>query len=180
MFIYPPHGQIWRPFTAVPPPRPVSPWGNAKVAGPRVVLRWQAGEPVASGDQSADSFEVQVAREMLFRPEDIVATQAGLHGTEWPVEAPLVADRRYHWRVRALDAGGNSTGWSRPQSFWYQAAPERAAATSNGDAPAEAVVIPRAQVDPTMAQFTAPGNLAQTGMPFAFPNYWEGPGEAVD
>jgi hypothetical protein len=73
---------------------------------------------------------------------------------------------------------GNSSSWSRPHSFWYQA--EKPGVQPTGDAPSQESIPPRAEPQPELKPFTDADNLAHTGHPFALGNYWEGAGEAVD
>jgi hypothetical protein len=114
---------------------------------------------------------------MLFRRGDGLREIHGITKSEVKIEA-MPPNQRYHWRVRAIDASGKSSGWSRPHSFWYQAAAPGTPPT--GDAPPLTITVPRAEPQPDLKPFTDADNLAHTGMPFAYPNYWEGAGEAVD
>jgi hypothetical protein len=174
MLIYPPGGEATLALLKASTPRPLWPWGNGNVAEGDVVLRW---EP--SRARAEVTYEVQVAKEMLFRAEDLIEKQNGLATAEVKTLAKLEPNRRYHWRVRATTGPGESTAWSRPASFWYQAGAGTAPAQVNGDAPAEEVKVPRvAKVD--LAPFTDADNLAHAGSHFSHPNYWEGAGEAVD
>jgi hypothetical protein len=169
--IYPPDGAVVQAFTPLATPRLKSPWGNQNVAEPEVTLRWGPAQPSAR-------YEVQLASEMLFRSQDMVETKGGLEIAEHRVAAKLAPNRRYHWRVRALDEKENSTAWAQPQSFWFQAAapvvppPAPEAPASDGDLPRVA--------NPLLPPFTDPDNLAHRGVCFSHPNYWEGAAEAVD
>ena len=93
-------------------------------------------------------------------------------------ELRLEPNQRYHWRVRSLDKSGQSSNWSRPHSFWYQA--EKPGAQPTGAAPLQESIPPRAEPQPELKPFTDTDNLAHSGHPFAHGNYWEGAGEAVD
>lgn len=180
MFIYPSAGEAGAAFTKLSTPHPASPWGNVNATTRSVDLKW-TGSSVPVGVKSGPfTYEVQVAREMLFRPQDIVATQGGYLQTHWMVAARLTPNQRYHWRVRAVDEGGNSTPWSKPASFWYQAGEGVTPVAVTGDNPAEKSDPPRAEPQPDLKPFTDADNLAHTGMPFSYPNYWEGAAEACD
>ena len=101
---------------------------------------------------------------MLFRLEDLLATQAGITAVEWKTTTPFVADHRYHWRVRAMDPAGNSTPWSRPQSFWFQAAEARHVEKPKTDeAPPDPfpALLSDAQVRYTVASITPPEQTLQ-------------------
>jgi len=170
VFIYPPAARTFDALGGPPTPQPLGPWSNANVAAD-VQLRWKPATPTAN-------YQVQVGREMLFRAADIVLDRSVKKAAQLAVTEKLEPNRRYHWRVRAVNASGESSGWSRPHSFWYQAATPGAQPT--GDAPPLEMSIPRAKPQPELKPFTDADNLAHTGHPFAFGNYWEGAGEAVD
>jgi len=170
VFIYPPTGKTYQIFGGPPAPQPIGPWGNQNVTDKEAVLKWK---PSPTGKLT---YEVQLAREMLFRRADDLK-EISVTKSELRIEA-IPPNQRYHWRVRAIDANGKSSGWSRPQSFWYQAATPGTAPT--GDAPPLEITVPRAEPQAGLKPFTDAGNLAHTGQPFAHGNYWEGAGEAVD
>jgi len=173
LFIYPPAGEAYRTFANVRVPEPLSPWGNVNVPAPNIELKWRTGGPGAQ-------YEAQLAREMLFRDQDIVTKQGPQKELFWKVAATLEPNRRYHFRVRAIDPDGNSSGWSAPQSFWYQAVAGSPAVAVSGDAPALQTVIPKAEGPLELKPFTDADNLAHRGTYFSHPNYWEGAAEAVD
>lgn len=176
VFLYPPTGRSYAVFGGPSTPQPLSPWGNQNVADGRVVLRWRSS---ARGQSRAPvTYAAQVAREALFRPEDIVFTDDNVSVPECIVPQGVLDDGvRYHWRVRAVDELGRSSGWSRPHAFWYRS--ERGAHIE-GDAPVLEISVPRAQATPTLVPYDNQDNLARRGVPFAHGNYWEGAGKAVD
>ncbi len=174
MFIYAPPAQISRAFSAATVPQPLSPWGNVNVATAEVTLKWRPSAQAAK-------YEIQVAKEMLFRTEDAALTQDAASATELKIAGKLQPNHRYHWRVRAIDAGGNSSNWSQPQSFWFQAGAGATAATpATPEAPPQEAKVPRPDPQPDIKPFTDADNLAHAGIPFSHPNYWEGAGKAVD
>jgi hypothetical protein len=173
MFIYPPSEQATSAIARTTIPQPLSPWGNQNVKQGTLALKWRPSV-------AATTYEVQIAKELLFRAEDVLLTKGDIKAPmlKSPVVA-LEANHRYHWRVRAVDADGVSSGWSRPQSFSFEAAAPVTPPTP--EAPAQALTVPRpekAALD--VAAFAAPGNLARDAELFSQPNYWEGAGEAVD
>jgi len=177
VFIYPPTGKAHQTFGGPTTPQPLGPWGNQNVPG-EAVLRWRKVAPTMT-------YQVQVAREALFRREDIVhdATLIKYQGDSLPLTTKLNPDQRYHWRVRAKDDSGKSSGWSRPHSFWYQAANPTKIPGKNvpvDDAPVQESTPMREQPQAALPPFTDADNLAHTGMPYSFANYWQGAGDAVD
>ncbi|MCC7191241.1 MAG: discoidin domain-containing protein [Phycisphaeraceae bacterium] len=180
MFIYPPAGEAGTAFTRLATPHPASPWGNQNVTSQAVELKWSNSNETAGVKDGSVRYEIQLAREMLFRSQDMVLTQGDCADTHWKVAASLVPNQRYHWRVRAIDEDGNSTPWSKPESFWYQAGAGASPVAVSGDCPAISATPPRAEQQPDLKPFTDSDNLAHTGMPFSYPNYWEGAAEACD
>ena len=77
-----------------------------------VTLRWYP----ATGQTR---FQVEVAREALFRPQDRVKL-AEVAGTSYTLDAPLEEQWRYFWRVCAVDAQGRRGLWSQPSAFVYR------------------------------------------------------------
>jgi hypothetical protein len=173
MFLYPPPERATTALSPASTPQPLSPWANQDVKQGTLVLKWRKA--------SATSYEVQIARELMFRESDVIYTKADVKTTE--LKAPVVkldANQRYHWRVRAIAPDGTSSGWSRPQSFWFEAATPPAAPPAP-EAPVMEVVVPRPEKPAVnVSAFAGAGNLALQATTFSHPNYWEGAAEAVD
>jgi hypothetical protein len=97
----------------------------------------------------------------------------------------LTPNQRYHWRVRAADKDGNSTGWSRPMSFWFQGRRRRDAPRHTAHSkmrPIQKLAIPRAgEAAELEARSTDADNLRSHGHDRSrIRTYWEGADEAVD
>ena len=82
-----------------------------RVAGPGVVLRWDAVE-------RADSYRLQVARDASFAAP---AVDRHVQGTSFAPEA--LADGPIVWRVAARREGSADGPWSEPRSFVQRPAP---------------------------------------------------------
>jgi hypothetical protein len=77
-------------------------------------FRWQ------DVDGEGTRYTVQVAREALFRPQDMVETSPLVEETSYTMQAAPTAGWRYFWRVRAIGPDGRGGEWCRPQPFVYR------------------------------------------------------------
>jgi len=113
-------------------PVPTAPAVDAAITGDPPALQWK---PV----NGATRFQVEIAREAIFRPQDRVKL-ADVTGTSYTPDVPLAEKWRYFWRVCAVDAQGRRGPWSAPCPFLYYW-PEYAAMAfpPQGPAPESAV-----------------------------------------
>jgi len=123
-------------------PSSVAPAVDASITDGPVTFQW-AG---------TGKFQVEVAREAIFRPQDRVKLEE-ITGTSYTLDVPLAENWRYFWRVCAVDAQGRRGLWSLPRSFVYRW-PEYAARA-----------FPPQGLTPTPAaqRLDDPGNLAWLG-----------------
>jgi hypothetical protein len=178
VFLYPPAGQVGRCFTPLAIPQPLAPWSNAKIVQSNPTLKWRPSAG-ADGTTKPASYEVQLAREMLFRPEDVITTQSGITAAEWKATMPLVADRRYPL-ARACNRSGRKLDRVVASPVVLVSAGQGALPCGCHDQGAGR----EAQDSSARSQHEAGAvhfgrdNLAHAGMPFSYPNYWGGGGQS--
>jgi predicted phage tail protein len=91
----------------LPVPQPISPVGE--ITDPKPIMKWEK-------TASAARYVVQVSSDDLFRsPEDNYETAAKDYFP--PENAKLEVGRQYYWRVRAVDAQGALSAWSKYIAF---------------------------------------------------------------
>lgn len=166
-----------------PTPAPIYLVSDAHVTQHGVLLRWEV--PDTSAAVRSDKFIVQVAREAVFRSQDIVYESEPLAATQAKVMEGLEPGSRYFWRIRAVDSKGRSGIWSRPASFIYQW-PEYAAIYAPKDTPAKPSTDEAASVPPEWRRLADERNLEQRtnlawqGEILGTGGYMRSPSRAVD
>jgi len=100
-----------------PIPQPLSPALKSRLTG-SPTFDWN---PV-SYDIMAVTYELQIARDASFTT--LVLEKTGLTATEYTLAATeklekAGQDNPYFWRVRAVDAAGNASGWTGAADFYY-------------------------------------------------------------
>jgi len=94
------------------PPVQLSPVPDGAVAEGPITFQWKP-----DGEQAG--YQVEVAREAIFRPRDRVAL-VETAGASCTLNEPLTEQWRYFWRVRSVDARGCYGTWSAPRAFVYR------------------------------------------------------------
>jgi len=93
-------------------PRSTAPNIDEAITDGPLTLKWSA-------EAGQTRFQVEVACEAIFRPQDRVKL-AEVTGTSYTLDVPLAEQWRYFWRVCAVDAQGRRGLWSRPRAFVYR------------------------------------------------------------
>jgi len=140
-------------------PAPVAPAVDASITDNPLTFQWTG----------IGKFQIEVAKEALFRPQDRVKL-ADVAGTSYTLDAPLAENWRYFWRVCTVDAQGRCSLWSAPRPFVYRW-PEYAvmAFPPQGPTPPAAVQRP-----------DDPGNLAWLGEIWGTGGSMNSPTRAID
>jgi hypothetical protein len=156
---------VARAYGLPAPPVQTAPAFDAAIADGPPTFAWTP----ANGQTR---FQVEVAREALFRPQDRVAL-VDVTGASCTLDAPLAEKWRYFWRVCAVDAQGRRGPWSAPRAFVYrwpeysQAFPPR-----EDDALPAPLAISRQQAGPE--------NLAWQGEIWGTGGHMNAPSRAID
>jgi hypothetical protein len=147
------------------PPVQLSPMPDGAIAEGPVTFGWKPAKGQAR-------FQVEVAREALFRPQDRVAL-VDVTGASCTLDAPLSEKWRYFWRVCAVDAQGRRGPWSAPRAFVYRWPEYSQAFPPRGDAePPAPPVISDAPAGPE--------NLAWQGEIWGTGGHMNSPTRAID
>jgi hypothetical protein len=189
VFIFPPKGQLYLGLGAPSVPEAVSPAWEQGLDSERVTLTWKA----AAGMDEGGAYEVQLAKEALFRPQDIVCNEQ-ISAFDPKAEQLSVTlstvppwKQRYHWRVRAISRAEISSGWSRSQAFvfhWEEYAKWSGQQFVPKETPPPAESPPsQLEVIFNREKFDQPGNLAYQGQTLSWGrsgNLYGPPSRAVD
>lgn len=128
-------------------------------------------------------FQVEIAREALFRTQDRVELSGLLNETRYTMKFAPNEKWRYFWRVRTISTRGKGE-WSVPRSFVYRwpeyskAYPPQSVATAASPPPA--TPEPEWQRLATLAGLEHDDNLAWDAEIFATAGWLHAPSRAVD
>ncbi|RYZ33634.1 MAG: endopeptidase, partial [Myxococcaceae bacterium] len=112
-------------------------------------------------------YEVQVATDSAFT--NVVRSANSLVASTWTVSPGLTATTAYHWRVRALNSCGGTSGWSAARSFTTRGCVNLAAPTLSSPANGATGVALGASLDWTDVA-SASGYDVQVATDSAFTN----------
>ncbi|MCF6377260.1 Ig-like domain repeat protein [Nocardioides KLBMP 9356] len=82
--------------------------------------KWgQTGEPLP---QSAMKYRVEIATDSTFSPSAVIDT-ADVDQTTYTSPSKIYANRKYWWRVQAIDSDGNGLTWSTQEATFQRETP---------------------------------------------------------
>jgi predicted phage tail protein len=113
----------WSTTNTITSPRPPSipllnsPTSNALLTSYTPTLKWNAST-VSSGAAALANYHIQVDDNADFASP--LYDDSSLTGLTYPITTPLAENTKYYWRVRAINASGETSSWSN--AFYFRTA----------------------------------------------------------
>ncbi|MBU1064655.1 T9SS type A sorting domain-containing protein [bacterium] len=105
-------------------------------------LRWDpASDPDFSDMQFSIYYQIQLSPDALFSEENCSVYQTNPSENRYHLSEPLAENKKYFYRVRAVDSHGAQSAWSTINSFITNEIPEPPAPVSGGFIPKDSIIV---------------------------------------